>query len=84
MSSPATHEGPRNSREGAELSPDNIPELRLAELIFRRRFEAVYPLADKVITTAADDNDMNDGYIVAIRPGCALDQEKRKICGRSN
>jgi len=62
-----------------ELSPDNnVLNLRLAELYYSvGRFEAVYPLADKVIISAADDNELNDGYIVAIRAGlAALDQEK--------
>ena len=62
-----------------ELSPDdNVLNLRLAELYYSvGRFEAVYPLADKVIAGAADDNELNDGYIVAIRAGlAALDQEK--------
>ncbi len=62
-----------------ELSPDsNALNLRLAEVYYSTgRVDDVYPLADKVIATAADDYELNDGYIVAIRAGLqALDQEK--------
>ena len=62
-----------------ELSPDsNVLTLRLAEVYLSSgRLEEVYPLADKVIASAADDNELNNGYIVAIRAGLsALDQEK--------
>ncbi|MDD3981441.1 MAG: tetratricopeptide repeat protein [Spirochaetales bacterium] len=62
-----------------ELSPDsNALTLRLAEVYLSSgRLEEVYPLADKIIAGAADDYELNDGYIVAIRAGLsALDQEK--------
>jgi len=60
-------------RKALELEPDNNSfRLRLAEILYTaQRYEEVYPLADKVIETAADDAELNDAYIVAIK--AALD-----------
>lgn len=58
-------------KKGLELEPDsNVLVLRLADIYFSAgRYDEVYPLADKVIATAANDNEVNDGYVVAIKSG---------------
>ncbi|MGB4586951.1 MAG: tetratricopeptide repeat protein [Rectinemataceae bacterium] len=54
-----------------ELQPDNNElNLRLADVYFATgRYADVYPLADKVIASPTDDNELNDAYITAIKTG---------------
>ena len=56
-----------------ELQPDNNQlTLRLADVYFATgRHADVYPLADKVIASPADENELNDAYISAIKTGLA-------------
>jgi tetratricopeptide (TPR) repeat protein len=56
-----------------ELEPaNNALTLRLANVYFATsRFVDVYPLADKVIASPTDDNELNDAYISAIKAGLA-------------
>lgn len=56
-----------------ELEPENNAlTLRLAEVYYSTgRYAEVYPLADKVIGAATDDNELNDGYVVGIKTGLA-------------
>lgn len=57
-----------------EIQPDDSHlMLHLANIYFSsQRFEQVFPLADKIIALAADDQELNEGYIVAIKAGLSL------------
>jgi tetratricopeptide (TPR) repeat protein len=61
-----------------ELDPDNINlTLQLANVYYSsQRNEEVFPLADKVIAGATEDQLLNDGYIVAIKAGLGLGSEE--------
>ncbi len=62
-----------------ELAPEsNSLRVRMADVYYASgRYDDVYALADKVIASAADDGELNDGYIVAIKAGlAALDKER--------
>lgn len=54
-----------------ELDPtNNSLTLRLADVYFATgRYADVYPLADKVIASPTDENELNDAYITAIKTG---------------
>ncbi|MFA5851417.1 MAG: tetratricopeptide repeat protein [Spirochaetales bacterium] len=58
-------------KKGLELDPaNNALTLRLADVyISMGKYTEVYPLADKVIAAAANDSEINDAYIVAIKSG---------------
>ena len=58
-------------KKGLELDPaNNALTLRLADVYFSTgKYADVYPLADKVIAAAANDSEINDAYIVAIKSG---------------
>ena len=58
-------------KKGLELDPaNNALTLRLADVYFSMgKYADVYPLADKVIAAAANDSEINDAYIVAIKSG---------------
>ncbi|TXT48820.1 MAG: hypothetical protein FD137_880 [Spirochaetes bacterium] len=57
-----------------EISPeDSHLMLHLADIYFStQRFDQVFPLADKIIAIAAKDEEVNNGYIVAIKAGLSL------------
>jgi tetratricopeptide (TPR) repeat protein len=57
-----------------EISPeDSHLMLHLADIYFSsQRFEQVFPLADKIIALSANDEEVNNGYIVAIKSGLSL------------
>lgn len=56
-----------------ELDPVNNPlTLRLADVYFATgRYADVYPLADKVIASPTNEDELNDAYISAIKTGLA-------------
>jgi hypothetical protein len=61
-------------QKALELDPANIYlTLQLANVYYSsQRNEEVFPLADAVIAGATDDQELNDGYIVAIKAGLGL------------